>query len=248
MKRHVISLTLLLVLPTPLQASETTATRDIDRKTLDKWSAPYRGWHYQAEHVIAAQPNIPGHEEFHNTDCPCVYQLPSQPNKWFMSFIAFNGRGYNSFVAESMDLVHWSNPRLAMGFGPPNGFDYGGCVIGAFLYESYDLKAPRLLKRRDGKYWTLYGCYPRQGGYELRPGYEGVACSDDGLTWRRAKDAPILAVQDSDCAAWEKDCTYQPWLVEHDGRVEMGAGVAEGTVFDRGRTVVFGVGEMRLVL
>ncbi len=37
-------------------------------------------------------------------------------------------------------------------------------------------------------------------------------------------------------------------LVEQDGRVEMGAGVAEGTVFDRGRTVVFGVGEMRLVL
>lgn len=35
---------------------------------------------------------------------------------------------------------------------------------------------------------------------------------------------------------------------KHDGRVEMGAGVAEGTVFDRGRTVVFGVGELRLVL
>ena len=105
-----------------------------------------------------------------------------------------------------------------MGFGPANEFDAGGCVIGAFLYESYDIKAPRLLKRRDGKYWTLYGCYPRQGGYELRPGYEGVACSDDGLTWQRAKNAPILAVQDSDCAAWEKDCIYQPWLVEHRGR------------------------------
>ena len=117
-----------------------------------------------------------------------------------MSFIGFNGQGYNSFIAESTDLVHWTNPRLAMGFGPPNEFDAGGCVIGAFLYESYDIKAPRLLKRRDGKYWTLYGCYPRQGGYELRPGYEGVACSDDGLTWRRAKNTPILAVQDSDCA------------------------------------------------
>jgi beta-xylosidase len=89
-----------------------------------------------------------------------------------------------------------------MGFGPRDEFDFGGCVIGAFLYESYDIKAPRLLKQHDGKYWTLYGCYPRQGGYELRPGYEGVACSGDGLTWRRAKNAPILAVQDPDCAAW----------------------------------------------
>jgi beta-xylosidase len=135
-----------------------------------------------------------------------------------MSFIAFNGQGYNSFVAESSDLVHWTNPRLAMGFGPSGEFDFGGCVVGAFLYDSYDVRAPRRLKQREGKYWSLYGCYPRQGGYELRPGYEGVACSDDGLVWRRARNTPILSVHDADCGEWEKDCTYQPWLVEHDGR------------------------------
>ena len=172
-----------------------------------------------SEQKLASDANLPDKpQRFKNTDVPCVYQLPGQPDKWFMSFIAFNGQGYNSFVTESPDLLHWRNPRLAMGFGPSNEFDAGGCVIGAFLYESYDLKSPRLLKRREGKFWTLYGCYPRQGGYELRPGYQGVARSDDGLTWQRGKNAPILAVQDPDCAAWEKDCIYQPWLVEHRGR------------------------------
>ena len=185
---------------------------------MDRWSAPYRGWHYWPDPVIPAEPKIPGHEAFHNTDVPCVYQLPGQPDKWYMSFIAFNGQGYNSFVAESNDLIHWSNPRLAMGFGKPGEFDHGGCVIGAYLYDSYDIHAPRVLKRRDGKFWTLYGCYPKQGGYEMRPGYEGVATSDDGLTWRRAKDQPILSVHDPDCGAWEKSCIYQPWLVEHEGR------------------------------
>jgi hypothetical protein len=209
---------LLLASQGVLHAAETIVTPDLDRETLDQWSAPYRGWHYWPGHVIPAEPKIPGHEKFRNTDVPCVYQLPGQPDKWFMSLIAFNGQGYNSFVAESTNLVHWSNLRLAMGFGPTNEFDAGGCVIGAFLYESYDVKAPRLLKQRDGKFWTLYGCYPRQGGYELRPGYEGVAQSGDGLGWQRAKNAPIQAVQDSDCAAWEKDCIYQPWLVEHRGR------------------------------
>jgi len=34
------------------------------------------------------------------------------------------------------------------------------------------------------------------------PGYEGVARSDDGLTWQRAKNAPALAVQDPDSAVW----------------------------------------------
>jgi hypothetical protein len=221
MRKRVLMISLvgsLLALPRMPRAAETPETASIGRETLDRWSAPYRGWLHWPDYVIPAEPKIPGYERFHSTDASCVYQLPGQPDKWFMSFIGFNGQGYNSFAAESKDLVHWTNPRLAMGFGPTNTFDAGGCVVGAFLYESYDIKAPRLLKRRDGKYWTLYGCYPHQGGYELRPGYEGVACSDDGLTWRRAKNAPILAVQDPDCPAWEKDCIYQPWLVEHHGR------------------------------
>ncbi len=213
----VVHRVLLVILALAVRAV-TASAQDIDRETLDKWAAPYRGWHYYPEHVIASQPNVPGSEQFKNTDVPCVYQLPGQPDVWFMSFIAFDGHGYNSFVAESTNLVTWTRPRLAMGFGPTNGFDHGGCVIGAFLYESYDIKAARLLKKREGHYWTLYGAYPRQGGYELRPGYEGVAVSDDGLMWRRAKDAPILAIQDQGCGAWEKDCIYQPWLVEQGDR------------------------------
>jgi predicted GH43/DUF377 family glycosyl hydrolase len=190
----------------------------IDRETLDRWSAPYRGWHYWPEPVIPAAPKVPGHEDFHSTDAPCVYQLPGKPDTWYMSFIAFNGKGYNSFVAESADLMRWGGFRRAMGFGPEGQFDHGGCVVGAFLYESYDVKVPRVLKKRDGRFWTLYGCYPKQGGYELRPGYEGVASSDDGLTWKRAKETYILSVHEPDVGAWEKDCIYQPWLVEHDGR------------------------------
>jgi predicted GH43/DUF377 family glycosyl hydrolase len=210
--------TLLLASTLTLRAAETVTFTAIDRETLDKWSAPYRGWDYQPQHVIPAQPNIPGHEKFHDTDVPCVYQLPGQPDKWFMSYIAFNGHGYNSFVAESTDLIRWTNHRLAMGFGKQGEFDFGGCVVGAYLYESYDIKAPRLLKKRDGKFWTLYGAYPHQGGYEMRPGYEGVAASNDGLTWSRAKNDPILSIHQKDCGAWEKDCIYQPWLVEHEGQ------------------------------
>ncbi len=189
---------------------------EIERETMDEWSEPYRGWHYYPDHVIPSHPKIPGHEKFHNTDCPTVYQLPGE-TVWRMSFIAFNGEGYNTFVAESDDLVHWRSLRLAMGFGPKGSFDHGGRVLGAYLYTSYGIKDPRVLKKRKGTFWSLYGCYPRQGGYELRPGYEGVAISDDGLTWRRAKDKPILSVHDPDCGDWEKSCIYQPWLVEHEG-------------------------------
>jgi len=201
-----------------VQAVEPTRSPDIDQATLAAWSAPYRGWHYLPDHVITSSPNIPGFEDFHNTDVPTVYQLPGQPDKWYMSFIGFNGQGYNSFVAESTDLVHWTHPRLALGFGKPGEFDFGGRVVGAYLYESYDIKAPRVLKKWHGKYWTLYGAYPHQGGYELEPGYEGIASSVDGVNWTRAQDRPTLSVHDPDVGVWEKDCIYQPWLVKHDGR------------------------------
>jgi predicted GH43/DUF377 family glycosyl hydrolase len=208
---------LLVLAATPIHGEPQTAAANqkISTETAQKWSEPFRNWHYFPSHVIPAKPEIPGFEKVHMTDVPTVYQRPGD-NTWLMTFIGFDGMGYQSFVAESHDLVHWSNFRLAMGYGPEGEFDHGGVVLGAFLYEDYDIKAPRILKKYKGKYWSLYGAYPRQGGYELRPGYEGVACSQDGLTWTRAQDDPILSVFQPDCGEWEKDCIYQPWLVEHD--------------------------------
>lgn len=184
---------------------------------VKKWSAEYRNWYYYPDHVIPPEPNIKGFEKVHMTDVPMVFQLQNE-KKWYMTFIGFNGLGYQSFVAESEDLIHWQNIRLAMGFGPEGEFDHGGVCLGAFLYKSYNIDTPRILKKYKGKYWGLYGAYPRQGGYELRPGYEGVACSNDGINWRRAQDDPILSVFQKDCGRWEKDCIYQPWLVEHYGK------------------------------
>ena len=204
-----------------------------DSKTVKKWSAKFRGWHYYPDHVIPARPNIKGFEKVHKTDVPTVFQL-SGDKKWYMTFIGFDGKGYQSFVAQSDDLIHWTNMRLAMGYGPKGSFDHGGVVLGAFLYTDYDIKAPRILKKHKGKYWSLYGAYPRQGGYELRPGYEGVASSEDGLTWRRAKDEPILSVHQPDCGDWEKDCIYQPWLVEHKGRYYNYYNAARGSIEQMG--------------
>ncbi len=165
-----------------------------------------------------------------------IFQLEGS-EKWYMSFIGFDGNGYQSFIAESGDLVHWENMQLAMGYGKEGGFDYGGVVLGAYLYDDYHIKAPRRLKKKDGKYYSLYGAYPRQGGYELRPGYEGLASSEDGLLWQRAKEEPILSVFQEDCGLWEKDCIYQPWLVEHKGKYYNLYNAANGSVEQLGVAV-----------
>lgn len=209
------------------------SSETIDRETVDRWARPYRGWRYWPDHVIAAEPAIRGHESFRSTDVPTVYRIPGD-DRWYMTFIGFDGRGYQSFLAESNDLVHWHHRGLAMGFGPEGEFDHGGRVLGAYLYRSYDIRVPRTLERRAGKFWSLYGAYPRQGGYELRPGYQGVAWSDDGLTWTRAHPEPILSVHQVDVGEWERDCIYQPWLLEHEGKFFDFYNAARGSVEQTG--------------
>ncbi|MDR1923800.1 MAG: hypothetical protein LBQ66_05445 [Planctomycetaceae bacterium] len=232
-----VSLLIVFAMLPIVAAAQEKTPQPIDEATMKAWSEPYRGWKYHPTPIIPANYKIPGAEDFHSYDVPCVYQLKDKPDTWYMSFIGFNGKGYNSFVIESDDLVNWKNPKLALGFGKEGEFDFGGCVIGAFLYESWDIKSPRILKQKDGKYWTLYGCYPKQGGYELRPGYEGIASSEDGITWKRAFDKPILSVFQDDCKKWEKDCIYQPWLVEHKNKYYNFYNAAEGGIEQMGLAV-----------
>lgn len=188
-----------------------SGTEPIDAATLDAWSAPYRNWHYYPDFVIPPAPE--DGLGFQMTDAPLVWQ---SGNEWRMFYLGFDGKGYQTALAVSDDLVHWQPKGLVMSYGKEGAYDHGGVTFGGLLFDSYDIKAPRTLKKVDGKYWCLYGCYPKQGGYEIRPGAEGLAWSADGETWHRAdENRPILSIEGA--AEWEKDCIYQPWLLDHEG-------------------------------
>ena len=189
----------------------------IDSQTLSNWSAPYRNWHYWPDHVIPNSPPLPGATNIIGTDVPTVYQIPGD-DKWYMTFVGFDGKGYQSYVAESTNLIDWGNYQLAFGYGPTNEFDHGGRIVGGFLFESNDVKAPRVLKKRDGKFMSLYGAYAEQGGYEMHPDGQGLAESNDGIHWKRALNKPVISIHDSDCGQWESSRIYQPCLVEYRGR------------------------------
>lgn len=203
-------------------ADGSDAAPEITDEQRDCWAGSFREWHYYPDFVIRPRPFRKGgpFEQFADVrivGVPTVYRRPGR-DRWYLTFIGFEGKGYRSFLASSGDLVHWRQEGLAMGYGPEGRFDHGGAVLGAFLYRDYGLKSPRVLKEREGKFWSLYGAYPRQGGYELRPGSNGLAVSTDGRRWKAAASEPILSVHQPGAGAWEKDCIYQPWLVEHGGR------------------------------
>eukprot|EP00986_Skeletonema_menzelii_P013760 scaffold8361_cov136-Skeletonema_menzelii.AAC.2 len=191
----------------------------ISSELAKQWSKKYRGWHYHEKHVIPPNPTIASHEGIQMTDVPTVFQLPGDDDTFYMSFVGFDGIGYQSFIAESSDLVEWTNLRLAMGYGEEGAFDHGGVVLGAYHYESYRIDAPRMLKRtKNDKFLSLYGAYKKKNEYEADPGYQGLASSCDGINWKREKDEYILSIYGpGEVDDWEKHSIYQPWLVEHDG-------------------------------
>ena len=75
-----------------------------------------------------------------------------------------------------------------------------------------------MLKKVDGKYWALYGCYPSRAGYEAGDGGEGMAASADGVSWERVSPTvPVTPGGTPASPAWERRTVYQPFLVEHNG-------------------------------
>ena len=205
---------------------------EVDPAAAKRWAARFRGWHYYPRHVIPPNPN--DGLGFRMIDVPCVYQIEGD-DKWQMFYTGFEGVGYRTALAVSKDLVHWKLKALVMGYGEKGKFDHGGVAFCTVLLKSYDLEAPRILKRFKGKYWGLFSCYPRQGGYELRPGAQGAVWSDDGITWHRAsEETPTLSIVGA--ADWEKDCIYAPWLVEHGGKFWNFYNAAKGSIEQMGLT------------
>ncbi|HEY0827095.1 MAG TPA: hypothetical protein VGE40_03295 [Bacilli bacterium] len=151
---------------------------------------------------------------FQSVDCPLVFQIAGD-KAWHMFYTGYNGTGYQTMQAKSTNLTDWESSNLVMSYGKKGAFDHGGVTFGGALFETYGLKDARILKQREGTYWVLYGCYLNQGGYEIRPGAQGAAISEDGFHWDRLSDSlPILSIEGAE--VWEEDCIYQPWLVEHE--------------------------------
>src|SRR6185437_11906606 len=46
-------------------------------------------------------------------DCPSVFR---KGKIWYMSFIIFNGRGYETWLAKSKDLLHWQKMGRILSF------------------------------------------------------------------------------------------------------------------------------------
>jgi hypothetical protein len=215
-------------------------------------SAKFRNWTYYTGGpydgfvVPPTAGNFTGQVQ---TDTAVVFEkapedtLPGKYRMWYLYFDSIKGQGgYQTALATSDDLVSWEfnkggdNGIILKRNALAGSYDHGGVTMGCGFWTSSNLTSRRLLRDNQKaaaaaglgtaapahKYYALYGCYPSYG-MEAGDGGQGIAWSDDGVTFHReSTTVGVLSGGKSKAAAkWESHVVYQPNVV-----------IANDTVYD----------------
>ncbi|MBW8684134.1 glycosyl hydrolase [Chitinophaga rhizophila] len=142
-------------------------------------------------------------------DCPSIFK---KGRKWYMVYIIYDeGRGYETWLAESKDLLHWKTKGKMMSFADTSttwdsnqraGYISLQDHIWGGNYKWYDYK---------GKHWMTY-IGGAQTGYEQGLLSVGIANTSKHITkpheWYRF-NKPALMATDTNAGWWENNTIYK---------------------------------------
>lgn len=140
------------------------------------------------------------------TDSPTIFR---KDGKWYVSYVVFDGRGYETWLAESDNLLEWKTLGRIMSFteGDWDQNQKAGYIalIDTQWGGSYE---PEKYK---GKYWMSY-LGGGDTGYETGILAPGMAfTSGDPATaheWDRLP-SPTLSPKDEDASWWDNEVIYK---------------------------------------
>ena len=158
-------------------------------------------------------------DNYHKIDCPTVFR---EGDKWLMTYVVYNGkdgtdgRGYETWLAESDDLLHWMSLGRILSY-KDDGWDMnqrGGfpALIDWTWDGSYEFG-----EYKDKHWMTYIGGHGT--GYEAvrEPLNIGMAWTKDDVTkaheWQ-SSDKPLLSINDKDVQWWEKLVQYKSTIYE----------------------------------
>jgi len=154
---------------------------------------------------------VPG-DNSQKFDCPTVFR---KGKMWYMSFIVFSGRGYETWLAKSHDLLHWQKVGRILSFSKDTTVWDANQKAGYIALGDYEWGGSYQLNKYDGKYWMSYigGNMP---GYEAGLLSLGMAYTTGNPSvvheWKRL-DKPILMSTDKDVRWWENRKQYKSTVI-----------------------------------
>jgi len=144
-------------------------------------------------------------------DCPSVFRKDGQ---WYMTYIIFDGRGYETWLAQSKDLLKWETKGKIMSFTDSTDWDTNQ-KAGYVALQDYKWGGSYEWQPYQGKYWMSYfGGNSR--GYEKGMLSISMAYTTKDPTtvhpWQRLPQ-PVLKPNDPDVRWWENHTIYKSSVI-----------------------------------
>lgn len=144
-------------------------------------------------------------------DCPSVFR---KGGKWYMSYIIYDGRGYETWLAESRDLLHWNTKGKLLSFSDTSKWD-GNQKAGYIALQDPEWGGSYALEKYKGKYWMSY-FGGNTKGYEAGDLSLGIAYTTGDPAkaheWERLQ-APVLTAKDADTRWWENRKLFKSTVI-----------------------------------
>lgn len=152
-------------------------------------------------------------------DCPSIFRCGEH---WYMMYVAITNKvGYQTFLAQSDDLRHWTKLGKILSFDK-SGWDMWQADGGIALAD-YRWDGTHELEKFDGKYWLSYIGGAKQG-YETDPLSLGMAWTREPAwpeAWHRLKQNPVLKPSQPDARSFETKTLYKSQII-HDESNSLG--------------------------
>lgn len=206
--KKIFATILLCITYISLLSAQKTVTKDVMQKIYEEVKTPFK---YGL--VLAPSDNK------HKMDCPTVFR---ENGKWYMSYLVYDGksgkdgRGYETWLAESDDLLQWKTLGRIMSFPQIGSGRWDENQRGGYIsLIDYEWGGSYKAQKFDNKYWLSYFGGIGQG-YEQGRLEEGIAYSDGDITkaheWKYL-DKPVLSPLDSNKGWWENITQYKSSVI-----------------------------------
>jgi len=144
-------------------------------------------------------------------DCPSVFR---KDNSWYMVYILFNGRGYETWLAKSANLLQWTTLGKIMSFSDSTQWD-SNQKAGYIALQDYQWGGTYQWQPYQNKYWLSY-IGGADKGYEAGPLAIGIAntVTDPSVPheWNRLSK-PVLTALDQGIRWWENKKLFKSTVI-----------------------------------
>lgn len=145
-------------------------------------------------------------------DCPTIFRMD---NKWIMTYIVFDGRGYETWLANSENLIDWDIKGKILQFSDTIEWDINQKAGYPSLID-YTWEGDYSINIHDNKYWMSYFGGSTHG-YEKGELSIGIAFTKkDPSTvhdWNRLEN-PVLKPTDKDARWYDNSTMYKSSIIE----------------------------------